>query len=111
MTRKEAFSDEPIDMQVFEGDFGNTPLDYLTEITSPKEVKIKEKSKKKANKTEVPEEELDYFTKDGKVSVQFLMKESSAFLETASIFIGKMVRKLKKEVNKNDDEVGKKRAN
>lgn len=112
MTRKEAFSDQPIDMDVFEGDFGNTPLDYLTEITSPQEVKVKKEKKSPKIKASGSKKErkLDYFTEEGKISVQFLAKEGAAFLETASIFLGKMVKNFKKEVNKNDDGVGGKRA-
>lgn len=109
MTEKEAFLDSP-DMEVFEEDFGNSPLDYLTEIISPPEVKVKKP--KKSLKTKVPtskkERKLDYFTEEGKISVQFLAKEGAAFLETASIFLGKMIRNFKKEVTK--DGIGGKRA-
>lgn len=113
MTRKEAFSDEPIEAEVFEGDFGNTPLDYLKEFTSPQEVKVIQKEKKPL-KTKASiskkERELDYFTEEGKISVQFLAKEGAAFLDVASTFLGKMVRNFKREVSKNDDGVGGKRA-
>ncbi len=112
MTRKEAFSDQPIDMEVFEGDFGNTPLDYLKEFTSPQEVKVKKEKKSPKIKaaSSKKERKLDYFTEDGKISVQFLAKEGAAFLETASSLVGKMIKNFKKEVNNNDDRVGGKRS-
>ena len=111
MTSKEAFSDHPINISQM--DFGNTPLDYLSELTSPQPVKIIKKSRKAKKKAAVAKKErkLDYFTEDGKISVQFLAKEGAAFLETASAVVGKMVKNFKKEVSKNDDEVGGKRPN